>query len=49
MRKGRLEPRETPDLMLVLATLETFLIPPCRALVTTEAFDAAWPAGGPWR
>lgn len=46
--KGKLEPGETPDLTLILATLERFLMPPCRALALNETFGAMWPAGGPW-
>jgi len=49
MRKGRLDPGDTPDLNLVLAALERFLMPPCRALTLNATFDATWPAGDPWR
>jgi hypothetical protein len=48
VRKIRLDSGETPDLTLVLATLERFLVPPCRTLAFNETFDASWPAGGPW-
>jgi predicted nucleotidyltransferase component of viral defense system len=39
---------EAPVLPRVCALLREFLMPPCRALVSGELFEATWTAPGPW-
>jgi hypothetical protein len=48
IRKGRLKIDEK-DFRKIVLLLRSFLMPPTIALVEKQAFEAEWPAGGPWR
>ena len=48
LRKGRLKIQEK-DFKKVVLLWRSFLMPPTVALVEKHAFEAKWPARGPWR